>query len=105
MASHHGSSDQSAPLMSQGGQPGTAVGFQQQGTVDWTSVLSGGVTFSVDVLSRLSEAGVEAFTLHAAMSILSNVKLGLNGEIRLLEAIDKLIAFPSFGKVLWFGSG
>ncbi|KAF5542061.1 hypothetical protein FMEXI_7665 [Fusarium mexicanum] len=104
MASSRANSDQSAPLMSQDG-PGTAVGFQQQGTVDWTRVMSGSVTFSVDVLSRLSKAGVEAFTIYAARAIFSNVKLGPNGELRLHHALDKLGAFPSFGKALWFGFG
>ncbi|KAF4417456.1 hypothetical protein FACUT_12201 [Fusarium acutatum] len=86
MASPRANSDQSAPLMSQDGQPGTAVGFQQQGTVEWTRVLSGSITLSVDVLSRLSRAGP-------------------NGEVRLYQALDKLNAFPSFGKALWFGFG
>lgn len=91
--------------MSQDLQPSTAVGFQQQGTVDWTRVMSGSVTFSVDVLSRLSKAGVEAFTVYAARAIFSNVKLGPTGELRLHRALDKLTAFPSFGKALWFGFG
>ncbi|KAH7168332.1 hypothetical protein DER46DRAFT_679623 [Fusarium sp. MPI-SDFR-AT-0072] len=91
--------------MSQDLQPSTAVGFQQQGTVDWTRVLSGSVTFSVDVLSRLSKAGVEAFTIYTARAIFSNVKIGPNGELRLHRALDKLSAFPSFGKALWFGFG
>ncbi|KAF5557713.1 hypothetical protein FNAPI_5306 [Fusarium napiforme] len=91
--------------MSQDLQPSTAVGFQQQGTVDWTRVLSGSVTFSVDVLSRLSTAGIEAFTVYAARAIFSKAKLGPNGELRLHRALAKLSAFPSFGKVLWFGFG
>ncbi|KAF4496079.1 hypothetical protein FAGAP_7770 [Fusarium agapanthi] len=105
MASSRANSDQSAPLMSQDGQPSTAVSFQQQGTVDWTRVLSGSATFSIDVLSRLSKAGVEAFTIYAARAIFSNVKLGPNGELRLHHALDKLSAFHSFGKALWFGFG
>ncbi|KAG4257940.1 hypothetical protein FPRO03_02895 [Fusarium proliferatum] len=91
--------------MAQDLQPSTAAGFQQQGTVDWTRVLSGSVTFSVDVLSQLSKAGVEAFTVYAARAIFSNVKIGPNGELRLHRALDKLTAFPSFDKVLWFGFG
>ncbi|KAG5795906.1 hypothetical protein H9Q69_005051 [Fusarium xylarioides] len=105
MSSPRANSSQSAPLMSQDLQSSTAVGFQQQGTVDWTRVLSGSVTFSVDVLSRLSKAGVETFTIYAARAIFSNVKLGPNGELRLHSALDKIHAFPSFGKTLWFGFG
>ncbi|KAF5635269.1 uncharacterized protein FTJAE_6432 [Fusarium tjaetaba] len=105
MASSRASSGQSAPLLSQDLQLSTAVGFQQQGTVDWTKVLSGSVAFSVDVLSRLSKAGIEAFTIYAARAIFSNVKLGPNGELRLHRALDKISAFPSFGKALWFGFG
>lgn len=105
MASSRANSDQSAPLLTQDLQPSTAVGFQQQGTVDWTRVMSGSVKFSVDVLSRLSKAGVETFTVYAARAIFSNVKLGPNGELRLHRALDTLGAFPSFGKALWFGFG
>ena len=60
---------------------------------------------SVDVLSRLSKAGVEAFTLVAAQAIFSNAKLGRQGEVRMNKAIDSLSAFPSVGNVLWFGFG
>ncbi|KAH7199421.1 hypothetical protein DER44DRAFT_871857 [Fusarium oxysporum] len=105
MESSRANSGQSAPLLSQDLQPSTAVGFQQQGTVDWTRIMSGSVTFSVDVLSRLSKAGIEAFTIYAARAIFSNVKLGPSGELRLHRALDKLSAFPSFGKALWFGFG
>ncbi|QGI83680.1 hypothetical protein CEK25_010409 [Fusarium fujikuroi] len=105
MASSRADSDQSAPLLSQDLQLSNAVGFQQQGTVDWTRVLSGSVAFSVDVLSRLSKAGIEAFTIYAARAIFSNVKIGPNGELRLHRALDKISAFPSFGKALWFGFG
>ncbi|KAF5700133.1 hypothetical protein FMUND_14438 [Fusarium mundagurra] len=105
MAFPRGNSGQSSPPMSQDLQPSTAVGFQQQGTVDWTRIMSGSVTFSVDVLSRLSRAGVEAFTIYAARAIFSNVKIGPNGELRLHRALDTLTAFPSFGKVLWLGFG
>ncbi|KAF5663385.1 hypothetical protein FCIRC_11174 [Fusarium circinatum] len=105
MASSRGNSGQSAPLLSQDLQLSNAFGFQQQGTVDWTKVLSGSVAFSVDVLSRLSKAGIEAFTIYAARAIFSNVKLGPYGELRLHQALDKISAFPSFGKALWFGFG
>ncbi|KAF5709785.1 hypothetical protein FGLOB1_5771 [Fusarium globosum] len=105
MASSRADSGQSAPLLSRDLQLSTAVGFQQQGTVDWTKVLSGSVAFSVDVLSRLSKAGIEAFTIYAARAIFSNVKIGPNGELRLHRALDKISAFPSFGKALWFGFG
>ncbi|KAM0426049.1 hypothetical protein ACHAPT_008680 [Fusarium lateritium] len=98
-------SSQSAPLLSQDLQPGTAVGFQQQGTVDWIAVANGTVGFSVDVLSRLSKAGVEALTIYAARAIFSNVRLGKLGEIRLQQAMKKMDAFPSVSKVLWFGFG
>ncbi|KAM0185589.1 hypothetical protein ACHAPI_012095 [Fusarium lateritium] len=87
------------------GPPSTAVGFQQQGTIDWTTVANGTVSFSVKVLSQLSKAGVEALTICAARAIFSNVKLGNNGELRLHRALQNIRAFPSIDKVLWFGFG
>lgn len=98
-------SSQSSPLLSQDLTPRTAAGFQQQGTVDWTAVAGGTVGFSVDVLSRLSKAGVEALTIYSAMAIFSNVKLGRLGESRLDQALRKIDAFPSVNKALWFGFG
>lgn len=96
---------QAAPLLSQDLQPNTAVGFQQQGTVDWVAVANVTVGFSVDVLSRLSKAGVEALAVYAARAIFSNVRLGELGEMRLYQAMKKVDAFPSVSKVLWFGFG
>ncbi|KAF4961386.1 hypothetical protein FSARC_10202 [Fusarium sarcochroum] len=80
-------------------------GFEQTGTVDWAAIANGTVSFSVDVLSRLSKAGVEALTMCAARAIFSNVRLGELGESRLQTALDKAKAFPSVGDVLWFGFG
>ncbi|KAF5610863.1 hypothetical protein F25303_14519 [Fusarium sp. NRRL 25303] len=97
--------NQSAPLLSQDAQPGSAVGFQQQGTVDWISMANGTVGFSVDVLSRLSKAGVEALTIYAARAIFTNIRLGEVGERRLNDALEAAKAFPSVSNILWFGFG
>lgn len=105
MSPSDANSSQSAPLLSQDLQPSTTAGFQQQGTVDWIAVANGTVGFSIDVLSRLSKAGVEALTVYAARAIFSNVRLGQLGEIRLEQALNKIDAFPSVNRVLWFGFG
>lgn len=63
------------------------------------------VGFSVDVLSRLSKADVEALAVYAARAIFSNVRLGELAEMRLYQALKKVDAFPSVSKVLWFGFG
>ncbi|CVL07389.1 uncharacterized protein FMAN_16245 [Fusarium mangiferae] len=97
--------NQSAPLLSQDAQPGSAVGFQQQGTVDWISMANGTVGFSVDVLSRLSKAGVEALTIYAARAIFTNIRLGEVGERRLNDVLEAAKAFPSISNILWFGFG
>lgn len=102
MSLSRGNARQSVPVT----QPSTQdIGFQQQGSVDWTAVASGTVSFSVKVLSQLSKAGVEALTICAARAMFRDVRLGNNGELRLQRALKNLSAFPSIDKVLWFGFG
>ncbi|KAH6962971.1 hypothetical protein DER45DRAFT_590836 [Fusarium avenaceum] len=83
----------------------TAVHLQQQGTVDWTAVANGSVTFSIKELSHLSKAGVEGLTICAARAMFRDVKLSNNGELRLHRALRNICAFPSTDKRLRFGVG
>ena len=82
-----------------------SVGLQQQGTIDWTRMGSSIVRFSVEFLIRISNGGVEGITIHAAQAVLSKLKLSIEGEQRVHDAIGKLSAFSSINTALWFGFG
>ena len=88
-----------------GPQSLTGGGLQQQGSLDWVKLAGSSVNFTVDVLARMSAAGVEALTVCAAEAILSRLKLGRIGESRVQEAVLQLKAFSSMNNALWFGFG
>jgi hypothetical protein len=79
--------------------------FPQQGQIDWGVLSANTVEYTVETLSRISRAGVEALTLHAASAIFSNARLASSGEIRLLDALKRVKTFSSGNNTLWFGFG
>ena len=81
------------------------VSFQQNGSIDWVKLTSSTVTFSADVLARLSNKGVEPITLVAAQAAVSSLRLGSEGEQRALKAISQLQCFSTLNNALWLGFG
>ena len=71
-------------------------GLQEQGSIDWVRLASSSVSFSVEFLVRISSAGVETITICAAEAVLSKLRLGPDGELRVQEAVAQLKAFSSF---------
>jgi len=88
----------SRPLLA----PRATEPFPQQGQVDWAVLGKYTVEFTVDAISRLSKAGIEALTICAAKVIFNQVKLG---EQRVIDALENTKAFPSYGEALWLGFG
>ncbi|KAK6348052.1 hypothetical protein TWF718_005871 [Orbilia javanica] len=80
-------------------------GFSTSGQVDWVTIAGSSVKFTVDVLARLSKAGIEAFTLAAAYALLAPFKLSNRAEVQVYESVGKLRAFSSFNSALYFGFG
>ena len=79
--------------------------FAQQGTVDWTALSRSSFTFSVEVMSRFSKAGVEMITCAMGQALCSQFNVPPEGQQRVTDAISKLKAYSSYGQVLWFGFG
>ena len=79
--------------------------FAQQGTVDWTALSRSSFTFSVEVMSRFSKAGVEMITCAMGQAMASKFDVPQEGQKRITDAISKLKAYSSYGQVLWFGFG
>ncbi|EGX52175.1 hypothetical protein AOL_s00043g318 [Orbilia oligospora ATCC 24927] len=80
-------------------------GFSNSGQIDWVTLAGSSVKFTVDVLARLSKAGIEAFTLAASYAVLGRFKLGDQAEIEVYNSVGKLRAFSSFNSALYFGFG
>lgn len=91
----------SGPLVAQS----PASGFSQQGQVDWVELSGKSVQFSVAVLSRLSRAGIDAYTLHVGRAICLSFALDPIAQERIADAIFKLKKYSSYGDLIWFGFG
>jgi arabinogalactan endo-1,4-beta-galactosidase len=84
---------------------GSSDAFAQQGTVDWTRLSRSTVNFTVEILARLSKAGVEPLTVAMGQAIFSGFNLDPEGQKRFSDTISRLKAFSSYGNVMWFGFG
>ena len=91
-------------LVPQSSGTGNAA-FAQQGTVDWTALSRSSFTFSVEVMSRFSKAGVEMITCAMGQAMCSQFNVPPEGQKRVTDAISRLKAYSSYGQVLWFGFG
>jgi hypothetical protein len=93
----------SQPSSSGGGDSGAV--FTQTGTVDWGQLGSRTVAFSVDVLSRVSAAKVDPYTLEVGRVISSQFELSRSGTTNMNKALSNLRCNGSLGTALWFGFG
>jgi hypothetical protein len=84
---------------------GSGAGFAQQGSVDWVALSGSTLTFSVEVLSRFSKAGVEMVTIAMGQALFARFNIKPDAQRRFSEAISKLKAVSSYGDILWFGFG
>ncbi len=91
-------------LVPQSSGAGNAA-FAQQGTLDWTALSRSSFTFSVEVMSRFSKAGVEMITCAMGQAMCSQFSVPPEGQKRVTDAISKLKAYSSYGQLLWFGFG
>ena len=79
--------------------------FQQQGAVDWVDLTKTSISFSFGILSRLSAASVDAYTITVGHLIGGAFQLSRGGRSNVEGALSKLKSFGSLGDVLWFGFG
>ena len=79
--------------------------FQQQGQVDWVNLSRSTIHFSLGVLSRLSAASVDPYTVTVGHFVGSAFQFSTKGRQDVETAIFQLKAFGSVGNVLWFGFG
>ncbi|KAL3460885.1 hypothetical protein BJX64DRAFT_289823 [Aspergillus heterothallicus] len=79
--------------------------FSQQGTVDWTQLAKSSVTLSLEILSRLSQSGVEPLTLAVGQTIFSGFLLPPSTQHKIHTALERLKPLSSYSNALWFGFG
>jgi hypothetical protein len=79
--------------------------FQQQGSVDWVQLSRSSLTLSIEVLGRLSRAGIETITIAMGQALCSSFNIPSDAQHRISSAISKLKVTSSYNSVLWFGFG
>lgn len=79
--------------------------FPQQGQVDWVAASRTTVSFSLEILKRISDADIDAYTLVVAQNIMRQFHMPVIGQQRVQDAIKQLRSTSSFGDVIWFGFG
>ena len=82
-----------------------AVNFQQQGSVDWTALSSNSLHASVQILSRISAAGIDPFTIVMGQAVCGTLVWGSEGRKRFDQALQKCRGLAGYRNVLWFGFG
>ena len=84
---------------------GGSSGFQQQGQVDWVDLTKSTLRFSFGILSRLSAASVDSYTVIVGHLIGGSFELSRKGRRNMEGALAGLSSFGSLGNVIWFGFG
>lgn len=82
-----------------------AVNFAQQGSVDWTALVSGGGNLSVQLLQRISAAGIDPFTIVVGQTVCGKFLWGPDGRKRFDEALQRCRGLAGYRNALWFGFG
>jgi len=74
-------------------------------TIDGGATASGMMNFSVNVLARLSKAGIDALTFGVTVLVGSHINWSPNGSKRFYDALSKAPVHKGFNSILWFGFG
>ncbi|KAI9667701.1 MAG: hypothetical protein M1821_000518 [Bathelium mastoideum] len=84
--------------------PGHAT-FNTQGSLNWADVASKPIEATVAILSRVSAAGVDPYTLLVGQHLGKAFELTSLGRKNITDAVMQLKSFHALGKTLWFGFG
>ena len=80
-------------------------GLPNQGQIDWIALANTTVSASVGFLSRMSNAGVDPFTVAVGQAVAAKFRMSTLGKHRLSEAIKNLRGVPGISEAMWFGFG
>jgi ankyrin repeat protein len=79
--------------------------FQQQGQLDWMSLYKSTFTFSLEVMTRISRAGLDITAIAVSRIICSGFVIEPAAQERVLDALSSLKPFSSYGNIIWLGFG
>lgn len=97
--------DSTASNSSPSALPLTPQSFTQQGTINWDSLAHRSVTFSVDVLNRCANAGVDPYSVVVGQAIARSFPLSRRGRENIAGSVETLGCQNGLQNVLWFGFG
>lgn len=86
-------------------QSSAATRFQQQGTIDWTNLGRTTISGSLEVLSRVSLAAIDPYTIAVSQEVAGGLQWSYEGQERFSQALQSSTCFPGYRQVLWFGFG
>ena len=95
--------DQSAGPLTKSWAPNN--NFQQQGQIDWVELSDKVISFTFNLLSRLSSAGVDPYTLTVGYAMANTFQLGQAGRRNIEQVMTSLKYFKGISDALWFGFG
>lgn len=85
--------------------PVAQAGFTTSGSLSLVDLATKPVQYSVDVLARISRAGVDSYTLVVGQALSQLFLLGKQGQSNVQNAIASLRCCSSVGDALYFGVG
>jgi len=74
-------------------------------TIDGGATASGMMNFSVNILARLSKAGIDTLTFGVTVLVGNYITWSPEGSKRFYDAISKAPVHKGFSNILWFGFG
>jgi hypothetical protein len=87
------------------GEPGGQGAFSTSGQISWTGLANSAFSTTVGVLSRVSAAGVDPYTVVVGQQLGAQFQLTSAGRWNIQEALNKLQSYRALGVALWFGFG
>ena len=90
------------PLIPRTGDP---EGFHTSGVISWNSLVDTTFNATVGILSRISAAGVDPYTLVVGQALGSQFQFTKLSHQRIVSALETLASFRAIGNTLSFGFG
>ncbi|KAI9691996.1 MAG: hypothetical protein M1820_009614 [Bogoriella megaspora] len=87
------------------GVSGGHSGFSTSGVISWNSLVDTTFSTTIGVLSRISAAGVDPYTVVVGQALGSQFQLTRLGRRRITDALEMLPSFRATGNALSFGFG
>ncbi|KAF1951012.1 hypothetical protein CC80DRAFT_496304 [Byssothecium circinans] len=85
--------------------PRDGSGLSQQGSINWDNIVHRSLTFTVGVLNRCANAGVDPYSLVVGQAVAQCFPLARRGRENVYTAVTALRCQNGIANTLWFGFG